>query len=82
MKEDVWYVVGGMPLNDWFKVNAQYQTLRDGKSWSTAHCTYSLIPEFQLHKNLKLQVQYNWHDNRGTFDQHYNEVWTELYFRF
>ena len=79
---DAWYVVGAAPLNDWFRLSAQYQTARKGKSWQTAQCVYSLIPEFQLHKNLKLQLQYNWNDNRGAADKHYNEFWVETYFRF
>ena len=79
---DAWYVVAGAPVNDWFKVSTQYQTARIGKSWSNAQCVYSIIPEFQLHKNLKLQLQYNWNDNRGAADKHYNEFWVETYFRF
>ncbi len=80
--DDVWYIVGGVPVNDWFKVNAQYQTYRPGKSWTTAQCTYSIIPEFQIHKNLKLQLQYNWNDFRATYDKHFNQLCAELYFRF
>lgn len=80
--DDVWYIVGGMPLNDWFKLSAQYQTYRNGKSWENAQCTYSLIPEFQLHKNLKFQIQYNYNDFRASADKHFNEIWGELYFRF
>ena len=79
---DAWYVVAGAPMNDWFKISAQYQTARIGKSWQNAQCMYSLIPEFQLHKNLKLQLQYNYNDFRGTKDVHYNEFWVETYFRF
>lgn len=79
---DAWYVVGGWPVNDWFKLSAQYQTYRAGKHWSNAQCIYSLIPTFQLHKNLMFQVQYNWNNNRAAADSHYNELWAEVYFRF
>ena len=79
---DAWYVVAGMPVNDWFKFSAQYQTARVGKEWNKAQCIYSLIPEFQLHKNLKLQIQYNFNDNRYGGDKHFNELWVETYFRF
>ena len=82
-KADAWYVVGGMPINDWFKLSAQYQTYREGKNWSTAQVMYSIIPEFQLHKNLKIQIQYNWNDKRAdAVDTHYNELWVETYVRF
>lgn len=80
--DDAWYIVGGMPVNDWFKLCAQYQTYRPGKSWAAAQCTYSLIPEFQLHKNLKFQLQYNWNDFRSSADKHFNQLWAEVYFRF
>ena len=80
---DAWYVVGGMPFNDWFKISAQYQTARVGKEWNKAQCIYSIIPEFQLHKNLKLQLQYNYNNDRKLGDNgNYNEFWAELYFRF
>lgn len=81
-QDDAWYVIGGMPVNNWFRLCAQYQTYRKHESWKDAQCVYSLIPEFQIHKNLKLQVQYNWNDNRGANDKHYNELWVETYFRF
>lgn len=81
-KADAWYVVGAAPINSWFRLSAQYQTARIGKCWDTAQCVYSVIPEFQLHKNLKFQIQYNYNDNRGAADKHYNELWFETYFRF
>lgn len=81
-KADAWYIVAGAPLNDWFKISAQYQNARVGKDWAKAQRIVSLIPEFQLHKNLKLQLQYNFNDYRGTKDVHYNELWVETYFRF
>ena len=82
VQDDAWYVVGGMPINSWFKLCAQYQTYRSNESWRTAQCVYSLIPEIQLHKNLKFQIQYNFNDNRGAADKHFNEIWAETYFRF
>lgn len=78
---DAWYVVGAVPFNDWFRLSGQYQTARVGKAWDRAECIYSLIPEFQIHKNLKLQLQYNYNNNRK-LDANYNELWAELYFRF
>ncbi len=81
--DDAWYLVAGYCFTDWFKLNGEYQTYRNGKSWRTAQCMYSLIPEFQLHKNLKFQIQYNWNNNRSSaVDKHYNELWAEFYVRF
>ena len=42
----------------------------------------SVIPEFQIHKNLKLQLQYNFNNNNYGSEKHFNELWAELYFRF
>lgn len=80
--DDAWYLLVGKTLNDWFKLSAQYQTFRNNKSWQNAQCTYSLIPEFQLHKNLKFQIQYNFNNFRASADRHHNEIWAETYFRF
>lgn len=79
---DAWYAVAAAPLNSWFRVSAQYQQYRKDKDADNAksQTVMSLIPEFQLHKNLKLQVQYNY--NTFGNDTHYNELWVETYFRF
>lgn len=81
---DAWYATVGYPLNDWFRLCAQYQCYREDKTFTGSHCVYSLIPEFQLHKNLKLQIQYNYNNNRlgTTTDRHYNELMAEIYVRF
>lgn len=79
---DAWYVVGAAPVNAWFRVSAQYQQYRHLKDADNAksQTVMSLIPEFQLHKNLKLQLQYNY--NTLGNDTKYNEFWVETYFRF
>ncbi len=80
---DAWYVVGAMPINDWFRIAAKYDVYRAGKHWSSSNNIYSIIPEFQFHKNLKFQLQYNWNNNRASaVDTHYNELWAEFYVRF
>jgi len=80
---DAWYIVGAVPFNEWFRISAEYQTARVGKDWATAQRMYSVIPEFWLHKNLKFQIQYNYNCNHAVAgDNHYNEIWGELYFRF
>ncbi len=85
-KHDAWYVVGAMPINDWFRICGEYQTYRSDKTWNKAQCVYSIMPEIQLHKNLKFQLQYNWNDVRANHfngkDVHYNEIIGEFYVRF
>lgn len=87
VQDDAWYVVGGMPVNSWLRLCAQYQCYRSNENWETSQNIFSFIPEFQIHKNLKLQLQYNYNDNRAQRfvkkgDVHYSEVWAELYVRF
>ena len=73
------YIVGGMPVNKWIKISAQYQNYeQDGRK---AQNILSLIPQFQIHKNLMLQMQYNYNNDKNLTDS-YNELWAEFYFRF
>lgn len=79
---DAWYVVGAAPINEWFRLSAQYQGYRPEKSGHQMYTQLSLIPEFQLHKNLKFQIQYNYNINKTAGDVHYNEIVAQTYFRF
>ena len=78
---DGWYAAVGVPVNDWFKMYAKYDVYRSKASTESMKAIYSLAPNFQIHKNLMLQLQYNYVDNRPT-SSHWNEFWAELYVRF
>ncbi|MBO7111955.1 MAG: porin [Bacteroidaceae bacterium] len=80
-KADGWYAAVGVPVNDWFKVYAKYDVYRSQASNESMKTLYSLAPNIQIHKNLMLQLQYNFVDNRPT-SSHWNEIWAEFYFRF
>ena len=80
-KADGWYAAVGVPCTDWLKVYAKYDVYRDQASKETANTMYSVAPNFQIHKNLMLQLQYNFVDNAPT-SSHWNEIWAEFYFRF
>lgn len=80
-KADGWYAAVGAPVNDWFKIYGKYDVYRDQASTETMNAMYSIAPNFQIHKNLMLQLQYNYVDNRPT-SSHWNEFWAEVYFRF
>ena len=43
---------------------------------------YSLAPNFQIHKNLMLQLQYNSVRDKTACNNVYNELWAEAYVRF
>ena len=80
-KADGWYVALGVPVNDWFKVYTKYDVYRDQATEESMTTMCSLAPNFQIHKNLMLQLQYNYVDYRPT-SSHWNEFWAEFYFRF
>lgn len=80
-KADGWYAAVGIPVNDWFKVYAKYDVYRSQASSETMKSMYCIAPNFQIHKNLMLQLQYNFVDNKPT-SSNWNELWAELYFRF
>ena len=80
-KADGWYAAVGVPCTDWLKVYAKYDVYRDQASKETARTMYCLAPNMQIHKNLMLQLQYNFVDDAPT-SSHWNEIWTEFYFRF
>ena len=80
-KADGWYAAVGVPVNDWFKVYAKYDVYRSKASQKSAKTIYSLAPNFQIHKNLMLQLQYNYVDNKSN-SSHWNEFWAEFYVRF
>ena len=81
-KADGWYATVGVPCTPWLKVYGKYDAYRADKSWESMKTIYSIIPNFQLHKNLMLQVQYNHVHNRKLAHKDYNELWAEMYVRF
>lgn len=81
-KADGWYATVGVPVTPWLKVYGKYDVYRDDATWATAKTIYSLAPNFQIHKNLMLQLQFlHTHDRIGT-DKDYNEIWAQTYVRF
>lgn len=81
-RADGWYAMVGVPCNDWLKMNVKYDAYRDQANWESMRTMYSVIPNIQLHKNLLMQVQYNYVHDRTSSDHDYNELWAELYVRF
>lgn len=80
---DGWYAAVGIPCTPWLKTYLKYDAYRDQAAWSSMKTMYSVAPNFQLHKNLMFQLQYNYvNDKSSSADSHYNEVWVETYVRF
>ena len=81
-KADGWYATVGVPCTPWLKVYGKYDAYRADKTWGSTKTIYSIIPNFQIHKNLMLQLQYNHVHNRNLVHKDYNELWAEMYVRF
>lgn len=78
---DGWYAAVGVPCNDWFKVYAKYDVYREYANNESMKAMYCIAPNFQIHKNLMLQLQYNLVQDKPS-DSKWNEVWAEFYVRF
>ncbi len=80
---DGWYAALGVPVTRWLKIYGKYDAYRDHAEFSTMRTMYCLAPNFQLHKNLMFQLQYNYVVDKSTGDdKRYNEIWAEAYVRF
>lgn len=80
LRADAWYATVGVPVNDWLKIYAKYDAFRPDAKWGASNNIYSIAPNFQLHKNLMFQLQYNYVNARSAKD--YHQVWAMTYFRF
>lgn len=81
-RADGWYVLAGVPFTSWLKVYARYDVYRMDATWGTMKSIYSICPNFDLHRNLKFQVQYNYVNDRTANDHNYHELWAQAYVRF
>ena len=83
-KADAWYVLAGMPVWRWITLNLKYDAYRDYATWDSMHTIYSAIVDLQPHSNLKLQLQYNYNDDRTPISgqSHYSQFWLQSYVRF
>lgn len=81
-KADAWYVLAGVPVTPWLKIYGSYDVYRQDATWGTMRSVYSICPNFQLHKNLKFQVQYNYINDRTATDHNYHELWAQTWVRF
>lgn len=83
-KSDAWYVTVGAPVWRWIKVYGKWDVYRDYMTWNTMHSIYSASLNMQPHKNLMLQLQYNFNDDRTAAAprRYYNQAWAQMYIRF
>ncbi len=83
-RADAWYATLGAPLTPWLTVWAKYDAYRDQATAATLNTIYSLCPTFQPHRDIMLQLQYNYaRDNATEPRRHgHHELWVETYIRF
>ena len=81
-KADAWYVMMGVPLWRWIKGSLKWDVYRDDASWDTMHSIYSAGLMLQPHKNMMLQLQYNYHHDKVAVVKDFHQFWTQLYVRF
>lgn len=81
-KADAWYATVGVPVWRWIKCYAKYDVYRDYANKASMHSIYSISANLQPHKNLMLQLQYNYHHDKATTKTDYHQAWVETYVRF
>ena len=81
-KADAWYAIIGVPVTRWLKIYGSYDVYRKDATWGSMRSVYSLCPNFQLHRNLMFQVQYNYINDRTSADRNYHELWAQTWVRF
>ena len=81
-RADGWYVLAGVPVTRWLKIYGCYDVYRNDATFGSMKSIYGICPNFQLHKNLKFQVQYNYVNDRTSDDHNYHELWAQTYVRF
>lgn len=81
---DAWYITVGAPVWRWIKCYVKYDAYRDYATNTSMHSIYSLSCNMKPHKNLMLQLQYNYNDNKTVSapKRHYNQLWAQMYVRF
>lgn len=81
-RADGWYLVLGVPITSWLKVYGTYDAYRKDATFGSMKSIYGIRPNFELHKNLKFQVQYNYVNDRTSTDHNYHELWAQTYVRY
>lgn len=85
-KSDAWYIRMGIPTWRWLRVNLGYDAYRkDMSTWTSLNSIYTLGLQARPHKNLQLQLQWNYCHNNSVapgVDKDYHQLWTQAYIRF
>ncbi|MCD8281693.1 MAG: porin [Prevotella sp.] len=81
-RADAFYATLGVPVLPWLKIYMKYDQYRDQATNDTKHVIYGICPNFRLHKNLNIQLEYHYNNDHTVANPHYSDVWVETYVRF
>lgn len=82
-KADGWYAIVGAPATKHCKIYAKWDVYRDEKTANSQKSIYAIAVNYYFHKNLKLQAEYQFIDDKAnTADRYYNNGEIQLYWRF
>ena len=81
---DGWNLIASYNVWRWIKPFVRYDAYRsDAATWKTLNTIYGVGVNLKPHKNLMLQLQYNYiHNNATVVDKDYHQIWTMAYIRF
>jgi len=79
---DAMYATVGIPCTPWLKTYVKYDGYNATGNWEEGNHIFSVAPNFQLHKNLMFQVQYNCVYKKNAAKETAHQFWVETYFRF
>lgn len=80
-KTDGWYVLAGTPFVKNVKGFIKYEGYRDNKEWNSLQTRYHFGLNWDLHKNIMLQIAYYYTDERAK-RTNYNTAVGQFVFRF
>ncbi len=78
---DGWYAEVGAPCTSWLTAYLKYDAYRPDRTNSTLSSIYSVCADFQLHRNLMLQLQYGFAHDKAATSPHHHELAIETYIR-
>ncbi|MCD8306264.1 MAG: porin [Prevotella sp.] len=81
-RADAFYATVGVPVLPWLKIYMKYDQYREQATNDTKHVIYGICPNFRLHKNLNIQLEYHYNNDRTSANPHYSDLWVETYVRF
>ena len=81
-RADAWYATIGVPVVEKLKVYGRWDCYREAKQWNNLIANYGLAANYWLGKNILLQFNYVFTNNRTIADKFYHTAELQVYARF